>query len=72
MGYFGHIIRHNTLQHRLLKGKIEGMRRGLSNNYVDMEYYRVGNKEEGRRPLITGGNSLHPTQQPDDDKDNHR
>ena len=25
MGYFGHIIRHSTLQHGLLEGNIEGM-----------------------------------------------
>ena len=24
MGYFGHILRHNALQHVLLEGKIEG------------------------------------------------
>ena len=24
MGYFGHIIRHSTIQHALLEGKIEG------------------------------------------------
>ena len=24
LGYFGHIIRHSTLQHALLEGKIEG------------------------------------------------